>query len=185
MRPHKTELARQTLDTHGRVLGMRERRLLILCDGHRNIADLKHLFGEDAAPLVAHMVAAGYLAMGQPPGPASPAPVPPQARTPPTAEPALHTTAPPPASSIPRRSLVAAKVYLVGVLELQRDEQAAAHRQHLQSRLDEPALFEAMADALAFLQTRVAPSFVARVHARLIEALPEEDIHRLQLATVD
>lgn len=206
MRPTKTELARQTLETHSRVLGMRERRLLILCDGRRDLDELKQLFGEDVATLLIQLVAAGYLAVAPLPSSraatparaAAPAPAPhplppplPHAAPAPAAPPIPAAVAnaadagPPAPAHVPRRPVLAARVYLVDVLELQRDDESLAHRQRLQSRLDEPALFQAMAQALAFLRTRVAPSLLARIHERLVEVLPEEDAHRLRVVSGD
>lgn len=173
MRPLKTDLARQTLQSHGGALGMRERRALILCDGQRDLAELVRLLGEDAPLLVRRLVEAGYLALEQPAAPSIAAAAPAPAAAP--ASPAAR----------PRRSLVAAKVYLLGMLELQRGEDAARHRQRLQSRLDDDALVDALAHALRFLQASVAPTLAARIRERLSEALPEEHLPRLEQAAQD
>ena len=79
-----------------------------------------------------------------------------------------------------RRSLVAAKVYLSGMLELQRDPEAAHHRGRLQARLDDEALLEALADAYGFLEGRVAPTLAGRIRDRLFEALPHAPLRRMQ-----
>jgi len=166
MRPSKTDLARQTLQAHTGSLGMRERRTLILCDGQRDLAELVRLLGQDAPLLVQRLVQAGYLVdtarvQAVAPGAASPTP---------TAR----------ASAGPRRSLVAAKVYLSGMLELQRDDAARRHRDHLQARLDDDAMLATLADAFRFLEGRVAATLAARIRERLFEALPPDDLQRLQ-----
>ena len=165
MRPSKTDLARTTLQAHGGALGMRERRALILCDGRRDLADLVQLLGQDAPLLVQRLIQAGYLVDA--------------ARLQTTtlgAVPATsHTTLP----TGPRRSLVAAKVYLSGMLELQRDDGARHHRDCLQARLDDAAMLDALADAFRFLEGRVASTLAERIRQRLLEALPSDDLPRM------
>ncbi|MBD9479281.1 hypothetical protein [Pseudoxanthomonas sp. PXM02] len=168
MRPTKTDLARQTLQAHTGVLGMRERRTLILCDGQRDLAELVRLLGQDAPLLVQGLVKAGYLTSTDgtrvPAAPGMPSRVPPSA----------------PPSTGPRRSLVAAKVYLSGMLELQRDEGARRHRERLQARLDDDAMLDALTDALRFLESRVAATLAGRIRERLFEALPADVLQRMQ-----
>ena len=100
---------------------------------------------------------------------------------------AWQAVQPPPSGTVPvtpstgtRRSLVAAKVYLSGMLELQRDPEAAHHRGRLQARLDDEALLEALADAYRFLEGRVAPTLAGRIRDRLFEALPHAPLRRMQ-----
>ncbi|MDW7603044.1 hypothetical protein R1V99_21545, partial [Stenotrophomonas maltophilia] len=75
MQPRKTELARTALQAHRAPLDMRQRRLLILCDGQRSITDLTVLLGQDAPAMVIQLVQAGYLSTGT--GAAAPPPPPP------------------------------------------------------------------------------------------------------------
>lgn len=167
MRPSKTDLARQILQSHTGTLGMRERRTLILCDGQRDLPELVRLLGQDAPILVQRLVQAGYLAMAD-------------SACVPAASSMAHPVAPAPASTGPRRSLVAAKVYLSGMLELQRDEGARHHRERLQSRLDDDAMIDALAEALRFLEARMATTLAARIRERLLEALPDDAVRRFQ-----
>lgn len=165
MRPHKTELARQTLQTHGGALSMRERRALILCDGRRDAEEIALLLGADAAGVLQRLVDAGYLAEAMP-----------------TTAPTTTRAAPAPSTSStttntaagPRRSLVAARIYLVGMLELQRGEDAAEHRRRLQSSHDDDGTATALMVAMRFLQSRVTESLAQRIRERLSEVLPEE-----------
>nr|WP_298129396.1 hypothetical protein [uncultured Pseudoxanthomonas sp.] len=168
MHPSKTELARQTLQAHTGALGMRERRALILCDGQRDLAELVQLLGQDAPLLIQRLVSEGYLSIA---GAAR------QPATPPAVE---QAPAPAPAATGPRRSLVAAKVYLSGMLELQRDDGARHHRERLLARLDDDAMLEALGDALRFLEARMATTLAGRIRDRLMEALPHEAAQRLQ-----
>lgn len=161
MRPSKTDLARTTLQAHGGTLGMRERRALILCDGQRGLDELVQLLGQDAPLLIQRLVREGYLAASS----------------------SATATAPSPATSTaptgPRRSRVAARIYLSGMLELHRDAEARHHRDRLQSRLDDDAMLQALADALRFLEGRVATTLAQRIRERLLEALPLEDVPSL------
>ena len=163
MRPSKTDLARTTLQAHGGALGMRERRALILCDGRRDLADLVQLLGQDAPLLVQRLIQAGYLVDGSR-----------MQVTAPAAAVVASATTPG-----PRRSLVAAKVYMSGMLELQRDDGARHHRDRLQARLDDAAMLDALADAFRFLEGRVASTLAERIRQRLLEALPSDDLPRM------
>ncbi|CAN7169737.1 hypothetical protein LJR143_000219 [Pseudoxanthomonas sp. LjRoot143] len=170
MRPSKTDLARQTLQAHTGVLGMRERRALILCDGQRDFAELVRLLGQDAPILVQGLVKAGYLIIaGSAPASSTAAAV----------ASSMSPTSTNAAPAGPRRSRVAAKVYLSGMLELQRDERARKHRERLQARLDDDTMLDALADALRFLEGRVAPTLAGRIRERLFEALPPDDLQRM------
>lgn len=168
MRPSKTDLARQTLQAHTGALGMRERRLVILCDGQRDLAELVRLLGQDAPILVQRLVQAGYLADAG------------TTRMSPAPSAIARPLPSPQAPAGPRRSLVAAKVYLAGMLELQRDDRARHHRERLQTRLDDDAMLQAIAEALRFLEARMATTLAGRIRERLLEALPEDAVQRLQ-----
>ena len=167
MRPSKTDLARQTLQGHTGALGMRERRTLILCDGRRDLADLVQLLGQDTPLLVQRLVQEGYLVDAEPMH-AAPAAT--------ASAMAFATTT----TAGPRRSLVAAKVYLSGMLELQRDDDARRHRGRLQARLDDAAMLGVLAEAFMFLEGRVATTLAHRIRERLFEALPSDDLPRMQ-----
>lgn len=168
MRPSKTDLARDILQAHTGALGMRERRTLILCDGRRDLAELVQLLGQDAPLLVQRLVQAGYLVDGSR-----------MQVTAPVAAVVASATTPG-----PRRSLVAAKVYLSGMLELQRDDGARHHRDRLQARLDDAAMLDALADAFRFLEGRVAATLAGRIRQRLFEALPTEALPRMHESLV-
>lgn len=160
MRPSKTDLARTTLQAHGGTLGMRERRALILCDGQRGLEDLVQLLGQDAPLLIQRLVRDGYLT-----------------GSPSTSATVVATAVAMPATAAgPRRSRVAARVYLSGMLELHRDAEARRHRDRLQSRLDDDAMLDALAAALRFLESRVAATLAQRIRERLLEALPLDDM---------
>ncbi|HIE0126915.1 TPA: hypothetical protein ACXI73_002014 [Stenotrophomonas maltophilia] len=173
MQPRKTDLARTALQAHRAPLDMRQRRLLILCDGQRSIADLTGLLGQDAPAMVIQLVQAGYLSTGTaattpPPSPAAAAaPVPP---APPAATPAAT-----PATAVERRrSLVAARIYVLGILEMQRHPQAAALFRDLQQARAESEVLQVLHSAMQMLPGLTSEGYCKRVRQRLLEALPLE-----------
>lgn len=186
MYPRKTDLARQALQSHAAPLAMRERQALILCDGRRDLAELGAMLGSGAAAQIERLCAAGYLIMtgtpasSAPAAPAAPAsePIRPVAPLPPAAVP------PAPAASS-RRSIVAAKLYVIGMLELQRHESAASHRTRLQACQDPDATAAHILAAVHCLQRTTSNSFTQRVRERLAEVMPESylpALERLDLA---
>lgn len=176
MQPRKTDLARTALQAHRAPLDMRQRRLLILCDGQRSIADLTGLIGQEAPAMVIQLVQGGYLETGAP-APPPPAPSPPVAPRPtaavaPTVVPAA---APAPAAPVERRrSLVAARIYLLGILEMQRNPMAAALFRDLQQARAEEDVVKVLQAALQALPGMTSDGYCERVRQRLLEALPME-----------
>jgi hypothetical protein len=147
---------------------MRQRRLLILCDGQRTIADLTGLLGQDAPAMVIQLVQAGYLSTGVPaPSPATavaPVPTPPAAAPAALAAPAVER----------RRSLVAARIYVLGILEMQRHPQAAALFRDLQQARAEDEVLQRLQSAMQMLPGLTSEGYCQRVRQRLLEALPLE-----------
>lgn len=168
MQPRKTELARTALQAHRAPLDMRQRRLLILCDGQRSITDLTGLLGQDAPAMVIQLVQAGYLSTGT--GAAAPPP-PPAA----TVEPQPATPAAAAATAVERRrSLVSARIYVLGILEMQRHPQAAALFRDLQQARAESEVLQVLHSAMRVLPGLTSEGYCQRVRQRLLEALPLE-----------
>jgi hypothetical protein len=161
----KTALAHAALQTHRAALDLRQRRALILADGQRSVAELAQLLGGDGAGLIAQLHASGYL---EPAAAAEPPPRPAAATPAPTA--AAPTTR---AAPTPRRSMAAARMYLLGMLELQRDERAGALRQRLQSAQDDDAIVAALQAGLEALPAMTSDGYAARVRAHTLEVLPQ------------
>jgi hypothetical protein len=182
MYPRKTDLARQALQSHAAPLAMRERQALILCDGRRDLAELGAMLGSGAAAQIERLCAAGYLIMsGTPIASANAQTV---AAVRPVPQIAAPAQPPAPATS-PRRSIVAAKLYMVGMLELQRHESAASHRTRLQACQDPDATAAHILAAVHCLQRTTSNSFTQRVRERLAEVMPEPylpALERLDLA---
>lgn len=170
MQPRKTDLARTALQAHRAPLDMRQRRLLILCDGQRSIAELTGLLGQEAPAMVIQLVQAGYLSTG----PAAAAPSPPAVAEP--VRPAsVQVPAAPAATPVERRrSLVAARIYVLGILEMQRHPQAAALFRDLQQARAEDEVVQRLHSAMRMLPGLTSDGYCQRVRQRLLEALPLE-----------
>ncbi|PTA70378.1 MULTISPECIES: hypothetical protein [unclassified Stenotrophomonas] len=170
MQPRKTDLARTALQAHRAPLDMRQRRLLILCDGQRSIAELTGLLGQEAPAMVIQLVQAGYLSTG----PAAAAPSPPAVAEPARAAPAQVPAASPATPVERRRSLVAARIYVLGILEMQRHPQAAALFRDLQQARAEDEVVQRLHSAMRMLPGLTSDGYCQRVRQRLLEALPLE-----------
>ncbi|QDL29783.1 hypothetical protein [Stenotrophomonas maltophilia] len=172
MQPRKTELARTALQAHRAPLDMRQRRLLILCDGQRSIADLTGLLGQDAPAMVIQLVQAGYLSTGT--GATAPPPSPAAVVAPQPAAPAAAPVAATTTAVERRRSLVAARIYVLGILEMQRHPQAAALFRDLQQARAENEVLQVLQSAMRILPGLTSEGYCQRVRQRLLEALPLE-----------
>lgn len=178
MQPRKTDLARDALQAHRAPLDMRQRRLLILCDGQRDLSQLAAMIGPEASAMVIQLIQSGYLVSTAPPEPV-PAPEPVAATA---ASPAPGTAAP---VTERRRSLVAARIYLLGILELQRHPQAAALLHALQQARSDEQVVAALRSALDALPGLTSAGYCERVRQRLFEVLPETHLARLEQAGAD
>lgn len=184
MLPRKTDQARTALQAHRAPLDMRQRRLLILCDGQRDLATLTALVGPDAPAMLIQLVRAGYLVTGGEAVEATAA-IPPSTTSTTVAE-AASGTQPPSGSadgnagSERRRSMAGARLYLLGILEMQRHPRAAALLHDLQKARSDSAVVAAMQAALQTLPTLTSAGYTARVQQRLLEVLPREHQQAMQ-----
>ena len=173
MPARKTELARRALASHGSALDLRQRRTLILCDGRRSTRELLGLLGADIVLLLQQLQADGYLEDVD-----MPAAVPVTAIASSTPEPPQPVTA-------RRRSLSAARIYVQGMLELQRAPAAQQLRARLVGSVDETATVAAILDAIAGLPAFTKSGFAARVRERVAEVLPEPHLPALAALALD
>lgn len=170
MHPRKTELAHTVLQAHRAPLDLRQRRALILCDGKRSLAELTQLLGIDAPALVAQLRDNGYLQLDE------------RAVIADAAAPiAAATSSTPPRPAVERRrSMVAARIYVLDILALQRNPTAAQLHRVLQATREEADTLDAIRLALAHLPAFTSDGYAQRVHARLQEVLPENHLAALQ-----
>ena len=176
MQPQKTDLARTALQAHRAPLDMRQRRLLILCDGQRDLVQLVQLVGPETPAMVIQLIQSGYLVSSAVAEAAVVAPAAPAPAVTPTAVPAPVTER--------RRSLVAARIYLLDILELQRHPQAAALFHTLQQSRSDETVMAALQAALDALPGLTSTGYAERVRQRLLEVLPKEHAERFQISVV-
>jgi len=174
MQPQKTDLARTALQAHRAPLDMRQRRLLILCDGQRDLVQLGQLVGPETPAMVIQLIQSGYLVSSAVAEAAVVAPA--------TLVPGVMPTVAPVTER--RRSLVAARIYLLDILELQRHPRAAALFHTLQQARNDDAVMAALHAALEALPDLTSTGYAERVRQRLLEVLPKEHADRVQIAAV-
>lgn len=172
MQPQKTDLARTALQAHRAPLDMRQRRLLILCDGQRDLVQLGQLVGPETPAMVIQLIQSGYLVSSAVAEAAIVAPAAPVPGVMQTAAPVTER----------RRSLVAARIYLLDILELQRHPQAAALFHTLQQSRSDETVMAALQAALDALPGLTSTGYAERVRQRLLEVLPKEHAERFQIA---
>lgn len=169
----KTVKAREALEA-GKAgdVDLRDRRILILADGRRTRAELVTMLGAEYATSIDRLMHDGYLWQvdGMPPPKSAPA-----------AEPApAPSSQRPEAAPAKRRSLVAAKMYLVDMLQLQRNPVAVELRLAIQSTTDPAQLLDRLFDALDHLVASTTASYGERVRERFAEVVPDEALARLR-----
>ncbi len=91
----------------------------------------------------------------------------------------LVSTTPPPISGT-RRSLAASKMYMLDMLQLQRNVEAVELRTEIQCTVGTDALIDVLLRGLRVVQQCSPASYSQRVAARLSETLPEEALARLE-----
>lgn len=173
MHPHKTEKAHSALRDRPADVSVLERRILILSDGRRGGAEITDLLGVQAQQALARLLRDGYLA-DRDMASAAPATQPPVAP-----EEKREFAAAAPASS--RRSIAAAKMYVIDMLQLQRGPEAAAIAGAVRSCRDPDELAAHMLRALRFIHSVANSSLSRRVADRLAEIMPEQYLAELDV----
>ena len=209
---NKTALARDALQAGSDAgLSLMQRRILILTDGKRTLNEVMSLLGADILPTIDRLLRDGYICDASKPA-AAPAPAAAatgvagaftgllratteavQARTEqiraanaspmPVATAAPAATTARPAASGQRRSLAAAKMYVVDMLQLQRHPDAVELKARIQFTSGQAELLAALLDGLRVLLRLTNESYGQRIVARLGEVLPEELLPELDAAT--
>lgn len=176
----KTEKGRALLQQHSATLSLAERRALILCDGRRNRDEVVALLGPTALTALERLLDEGYLSLT---GITQSAPrlvsvagtsIASKAQTA-----AAPVPMPSPARVTSRRSLAASKMYLIDMLQLQRDPESVSLRAEIQTSPSEDELVYRLMKALRHLQCVATASYARRVGDRLAEILPEQYLSRL------
>lgn len=184
----KSDKGRSAMLERSGGMSMLERRALILCDGKRGRDHLVALLGPDVLPGLERLLREGYLVdcAGPQASPSKPqlsivSASPPDMPAAVGAAPAKATggTAGAPAS---RRSLAAAKMYMVDMLQLQRDPESVSLKADLQTSPSEDELVYRLGKALRHIGTIASASYAQRIAERVAEILPETHLPRLATA---
>lgn len=190
-------------DTKSGALSLHQRRILILTDGKRSINDLMAMLGSDILGEVDALMRAGFLSASEASGvrpqlaaglgqllrgaatkvrnatTPEPSSAPREAVAPIAAAPSpapaspVLTPAPAPAAITARRSLAASKMYVMDLLQMQRDLRIAECRTEIQCAQDEASTVVALLDGVRQLIPLVSTGMATRIVARLDDILPE------------
>ncbi len=181
MNPHKTEKAHGALRDRPADVSVLERRILILSDGRRGDAEIADLLGSRAREALARLLRDGYLSDRD----MAPAPPPPVVAIAPISAVAVESgEKPSPAGTLAapsRRSIAAAKMYIVDMLQLQRGSDAAAIADAIRGCRDQDELAAHMLRALRFIHGIANASMSRRVSDRLAEIMPEQYLPELDV----
>ncbi|MGV7197179.1 hypothetical protein [Xanthomonas axonopodis] len=179
MTPRKTALALTALQSHRSPLTLLQRRALILADGQRGLTALAQLLGDNGTALVQTLCAMGYLT---PADSSAKAAVP---ETDACTVASTIATAPAVAQTLQalptaddlhrqrRRAATNARLYLLDILQLQRNPAAAVLHRQLQAARADDEIGIAIGVALQELPQFTSASYAERVRARIGELLPE------------
>lgn len=184
---NKSDKGRNALLDRSGGMSMLERRALILCDGRRGREQLVGMLGPDILPGLERLLREGYLVDGSTarPVPSKPllsvvAPMPgPAPVAIASVAPVAATVAAPRPAPQSRRSLAAAKMYIVDMLQLQRDPESVSLKAELQTSPSEDELVYRLGKALRHLRTVASATYAQRIGERLAEILPEAHLPRL------
>ena len=204
---HKTTRAHAALQSaRDANLSLADRRILILADGRRSLNELVALLGSEALPGIERLLRERYLEDGRAGVAITPAGVGSalsgllrastdavQARAGSVrAPPSQASASAPPATIAPssagvaagrqRRSLVAAKMYVIDMLQLQRHPDAVDLKARLQCCSDPHELLALLLEAAQALHRLTSASFGERIVARLREVVPEDALPALEQA---
>lgn len=195
--PAKTTAGREAMQARDPALSARDRQIMVLANGQRGPEDMAALLGPGTVAEIERLIGLGFLAPALPPVAAMP-PARPEAPRDPRAEPAGAPVAaavvaaavsaaspPPPASRAPapraasRRSLAATKMYVIDVLQMIREPEAAALATLVHTSSSEAELMDSLLQVLERLPVLTRPSFAHKVCAHLLTIVPGE--HEAQL----
>lgn len=162
MMMHRTELAAQALQTRCKTLSAIDRQILILANGQHSQADLLRMMGAgaQAQQRVQALQQRGLLRLVSLPI-SAPSPAPEAA---PAAAPAVQS----------KRSLVAAKMYMLDMLQRARNAQSQPWQDAIRNAADAQQMQDALAAALLYLQQQGGGAYAEKVAYQLDALLPLE-----------
>lgn len=199
MRLEKTATGRDAIGSRQGQLNRQERRVVILADGKRTDEEIVGLLGAEARASITALLRNGYLvaaAASAPvvePTPTTPAPAPisataPQAPRKRAADGAARAPAPEQPASVAalepaamissavvkgRRSLAAAKMYLIDMLQLMRSREGATLSLSIHTSASEGELLACMVSAVRFMDEQSGRRYAQNVLGQLQAIIPE------------
>ena len=190
MKLEKTESGREAMRTRDERLSVRLRQLMVLANGEREVAELTQMSSASSQD-VQNLLSWGFLAKAQ-----SVVILRTESKTAAnrvqtlspskTAEPSsidlAHSQHP--VAGAHRRSLAAAKLYMLGILEIFRHPSAIELRQSLHACSDAKTLVQTLMRCTSELKQHASEGYAARVAAQLHELLPIEHLEPWRNAQV-
>lgn len=167
----KTDKARAELQPGIRTLGLRERSLLLMADGHKSLADMAAVLGDSAGPLVQQLLQSGYLEPVQ----VASAPI----RPPPAAKEEPGNSGRGSDSFEGKRSLATTRMFLFDVCErmfARRDPELALRiREGLRQARDREAMLDESRRMLDEIEKIAGFARADSISERIAMLLPPED----------
>lgn len=171
----RTDKARDELRPGMRTLGLRERSLLLMADGHKSLFDINAVMGGQAEPIVLDLVRRGYLQASAQAAAATAAPA---AVAAPAPAPAAAVTAADPFEG--RRSLATTRMFLFDICErmfARRDPVLAERfREALRNARDRESMLAVGRDMLAEIEKAAGPERADSISERIAMLLPPEAV---------
>lgn len=164
----KTEKAYTELRPGVRTLGLRERTLLLLCDGNKSLMDVRPMFDGEGEQIVLSLMSSGYLVpIGSNFERAGPPPAAQAASTPPAAE-----------VFEGRRSLATTRMFLFDICERmfarRNPAQAEQFREALRNAKDRESMLAAGRDMIAEIERIAGHDRADSISERIATLLPPE-----------
>ena len=154
---HKTPAAAQALAERA-ACSVRERQLLIMCNGQRSTHDILALLGAETQPILLNLERKGFLTGVSLPQRA-------------------QTASASPAAAKPTRaknpSIAASKIYVLDVLQLQQNDCAKKIAQSLREATVHADILDSIVTALNAILERSGESYGERVSQRVFEVIPD------------
>jgi len=175
MKLAKTAAGREALSRRDERLGIKLRQLMVMANGERDLPQLLQVSGTSLKDIES-LMAWGFLVDSkgrEPVGNGG------SQQKPRAAIQESLTSTPAKAAGSHRRSLAAAKLYMLGILDVLRHPTAADMKASLHACSDAQDLVRSLKHCIVSLRQHASDGYASRVVSQLIELLPAE--HAMEL----
>lgn len=179
MRLQKTRKACVAIRDRTADVGLAERRVLILSDGHRSVDDISAALGHHVPMIIDRLTRDGYLEDADLATSASAARVDVASQPAPAAASDHNAVVQPLQADVSSRSLIAVKIYMLHMLQQQNDATSAAEASVLRSCRDRDDVVGQVLHVLLHLRAQADVALARTIAARLGEILPEAYLPQL------